>query len=452
MWCCAALAVVSTPALLFAHARLVRSTPAANARLDAAPAGVSLWFSERPELRFTTIELVDSAGTRVTLGAISPADSMGVSAPIAAALHPGRYSIAWRTAAADGHGTSGRFSFVLAPAGGESAAGMSPTAPSDSRSDSSRNSVRSNTVVQRGGESGYSIPVRWAELIAAITLIGAVVFRLFVLPRAEWPVSAASDGADRARRLASAVLLLFAIASIMRLVAESDLMPGVSTGRGVAILSMVKETGWGHGWLFSAAGALIVFAGLVTARRVMTGWIVAGVGVVGICLGEALTGHAGSMTRHLPLAISVDVAHFLGAGGWLGGLACVVVCGLPALRVLDEGSRHVAGARLVRGYHRAAMECVVLVIATALVAAWLRLNAVSELWTTEYGSMLFRKIVFVLIMMAFGFYHWRTTVVPEWTSGTARRFRLSAAGELVVGAIIVAFTTLLVSTALPPRP
>jgi putative copper export protein len=154
----------------------------------------------------------------------------------------------------------------------------------------------------------------------------------------------------------------------------------------------------------------------------------------------------------LPLGISVDVAHFLGAGGWVGGLACVVVCGLPAVRALDEAFRDVAGARLVRAYHRAAMECVALVIATALVAAWLRLNAVSELWTTDYGSMLFRKIVFVLIMMAFGIYHWRTTVVPDWTPSTARRFRRSAVAELVVGAIIVAFTTLLVSTALPPHP
>jgi putative copper export protein len=54
--------------------------------------------------------------------------------------------------------------------------------------------------------------------------------------------------------------------------------------------------------------------------------------------------------------------------------------------------------------------------------------------------------------MAIGAYHWRTAVIPDWTSETARRFRRTAMAELVVGAIIIAFTTLLISTALPHRP
>src|SRR6478736_3918512 len=48
----AAVMVLATPALLFAHARLVRSSPAANAVLDSAPTTLGLWFSERPEPRF----------------------------------------------------------------------------------------------------------------------------------------------------------------------------------------------------------------------------------------------------------------------------------------------------------------------------------------------------------------------------------------------------------------
>jgi methionine-rich copper-binding protein CopC len=110
---CIALAVVLTPALLFAHARLVRSAPAVNARVSASPTSLSLWFSERPELRYTSIELVDSAGGVIPHGPITSIDSMGVTAPIAATLAPGRYSVAWRTAAADAHGTSGRLAFLV---------------------------------------------------------------------------------------------------------------------------------------------------------------------------------------------------------------------------------------------------------------------------------------------------------------------------------------------------
>jgi hypothetical protein len=54
--------------------------------------------------------------------------------------------------------------------------------------------------------------------------------------------------------------------------------------------------------------------------------------------------------------------------------------------------------------------------------------------------------------MAVGAYHWRTAVVPDWTSKTGRSFRRTAIAELVLGAIIIAFTTLLISTALPHRP
>lgn len=95
------------------------------------------------------------------------------------------------------------------------------------------------------------------------------------------------------------------------------------------------------------------------------------------------------------------------------------------------------------------MQCVALLLITALIASWLRLSAFSDLWTTAYGSMLFRKIVFVIIALGFGYYHWRFMVKPEWSEATAGRFRRTAISELLTGAIILAFTALLVATALP---
>ena len=77
-----ALAVVSTPALLFAHARLLRMVPAANARLAQPPAKLSLWFSERPEPQFTSIQLTDATGAKIPLGPVMPIDSMGVAAAV----------------------------------------------------------------------------------------------------------------------------------------------------------------------------------------------------------------------------------------------------------------------------------------------------------------------------------------------------------------------------------
>jgi hypothetical protein len=47
---------------------------------DFRASGSSLWFSERPELCFTSIELADSAGTVIPHGPVTSIDSMGVSA------------------------------------------------------------------------------------------------------------------------------------------------------------------------------------------------------------------------------------------------------------------------------------------------------------------------------------------------------------------------------------
>jgi len=214
------------------------------------------------------------------------------------------------------------------------------------------------------------------------------------------------------------------------------------------LASLARETQWGQGWSIGAAGVVAVIVGLFVARRRIGGWMIAGLGVVLVAGGQALTGHAVSNARPA-LAVATDVVHVLGAGGWLGGLVAMVLSAMPATRRLDAGASAKAGRALVRSYHDSAVECVVLVIISAVVAAWLRLPALSDLWTTPYGNMLLRKLFFVVVVLAFGLYHWRRVVNVEWADDTRARFRRSAILELLAGAVVVAFTALLISTALP---
>jgi len=139
----------------------------------------------------------------------------------------------------------------------------------------------------------------------------------------------------------------------------------------------------------------------------------------------------------------------LGAGGWVGGLVALLLSGLPSIRVVGEGDRANAGFQLVRAYHGAAMECVALVIISAIVAAWLRLSSIGQLRTTPYGGLLFLKIMLVCVILIFGFYHWRRVVTPQWTAETKFRFQRTATLELLVAALVVAVTAALVSTPLP---
>jgi copper transport protein len=434
--------VLTTPALLFAHARLLRSSPAAMSIVSTAPTAIRLWFSELPELRFSTIELVDSAGAAVPLGRLSVGDSMSIAAAIQRPLAAGRYSIAWRTAASDGHSTNGRFTFIV-------------TAPLDSTKIAPQSVPmgRAQNAGVPGDETRstlFTLPVRWAELAAVMVLVGAVVFRLFILPTAQWPVHEVADATARARRLAASVAMLFIAASLTRLVVQSDLAMTGAVSRGAAMLSTMRYTRWGHGWTFSAAGAGVALVGFFLTRTARSAWILAGLGAVAVCVGEAMTGHPGAMGGEAPLAVAVDVAHFLSAGGWLGGLTCVRLCGLPVLRAPDEAARAAAGSRLVRTYHRTAFECVILTLLTALIAAFLRFPAMSDLWTTDYGLALLRKVVVVVIVLAFGFFHWRRAVVRDWTTRTPRRFRVTATLELLAAAVVIALTAVLISTPLPP--
>jgi len=445
--------VLITPALLLAHARLLRSSPSALARLATPPSELRLWFSERPELRFSFLSLVDSAGTTIPLGAVVTGDSMSLVAPIEKALSAGRYSVAWRTAAADGHSTSGRFLFTVAIA-------SEPALPVPGAVAIHRDTIISKTVspewLASAGDDVLARVFRWVELSAAMLIIGAIVFRLFVLQGVQWPAGDLALAHDRARLTAIVAVVLFIAADIGRLFLMSSLLasivPPPATAfalRGMAMLSVISDTRWGHGWLFAALGAVVALIALFLARAGARPWIVAGLGAVAIAVGEAMTGHSGAMGARAPLGVAIDVAHILGAAGWLGGLACVVLCGLPVLRRIDEQRRALAGSQLVRSYHRAAIECVVLTIGTALVAAWLRLPHLESLWTTPYGLALLRKIVVVVFVLFIGLFHWRTAVLKDWISSTAKQFRLSASLELALGLVVIGLTVVLISTELP---
>jgi methionine-rich copper-binding protein CopC len=105
------LSLLATPA--FAHAHLVSSSPADKAAV-APPDALTLTFSEAVELAFTKITLTAPAEVAVPLGTetLEPRGN-SVSVPITGSLPAGAYSVEWSALSADGHKTSGAFSFTV---------------------------------------------------------------------------------------------------------------------------------------------------------------------------------------------------------------------------------------------------------------------------------------------------------------------------------------------------
>src|SRR5438105_5066743 len=110
-----ALGLLLSPTLAWAHAHLKRSEPAAGSKVRESPQLIRLWFSEAPELAMTLISLKDSSGKEFSLGRPESdrANPLALSIRISQPLPAGRYTVAWRTAASDGHPSHGSFSFIV---------------------------------------------------------------------------------------------------------------------------------------------------------------------------------------------------------------------------------------------------------------------------------------------------------------------------------------------------
>jgi copper resistance protein C len=80
-----------------------------------APAEVRIWFTEALEPAFSTLRVVDQAGTQVDQGnkAVDPGDRTLLKVSLRP-LTPGSYKVIWRVLSVDSHTTEGSFSFSVA--------------------------------------------------------------------------------------------------------------------------------------------------------------------------------------------------------------------------------------------------------------------------------------------------------------------------------------------------
>ncbi len=110
----AALTAAAAPAHRAArmHLHLKASVPARDTVLAASPSTLSLWFSEKPMVRLTSVTVTGAAGpVKLAKPVADPKDETLVTVAVEGKLAPGAYTIAWRTASADGHPVKGTVPF-----------------------------------------------------------------------------------------------------------------------------------------------------------------------------------------------------------------------------------------------------------------------------------------------------------------------------------------------------
>ncbi len=457
-------AILAFPGVLWAHTHLVKSTPSANAQLTTSPSSIRLWFSEAPELAFTQVILLAPDSTHVPLDSVAKdtQSSMAVMVPIPGSLAPGRYTVVWRTAAADGHPSSGRIVFTVLPGA---------TAANQTRRDTATQSessaaTRSTTLVPVTSASQRSdhtfdassliyIVVRWLLFTMLLALIGVNAFHWLVLGALRLHGGTHAPFAESASRRAAfagmGAAIFLGLASVARLYAELAAMNDMpEMTHEMSADTILLHTVWGSGWIAQMSLVIVAFAGFAMARRASrAGWTVSLIAATLLAFTPAFAGHAVAAPRFTAIAILADGLHVLGAGGWLGSLLVVVAVGIPVALTLDANDRGPAVAALINAFSPLALGFAALVAASGLVSAWLHLEHISALWRSDYGRMLLIKLGVLSLVVLSGAYNW-LRVRP--TLGDARgavRIRRSAIAELFIGAVVLAVTAILTATSTP---
>jgi methionine-rich copper-binding protein CopC len=106
----AATLLLAAPAAC-AHAMLDHAEPRVGNTVAAAPREVKLWFTQKLEQAFSTIEVTDGSGQRVDAGK-AHVNGNEIDVPVRA-LGPGTYRVNWRVLSVDTHTTDGNFTFTV---------------------------------------------------------------------------------------------------------------------------------------------------------------------------------------------------------------------------------------------------------------------------------------------------------------------------------------------------
>lgn len=461
--------VLIGPALLFAHTRLERSTPAAGAHLDRVPRELRLVFSAPVERALARLQLLDPDSVEVALGPLEVDSGRIVTAPIRVSLSSGTYTVLWQVAGADGHPIRGRFRFTLAPG----AAGLPGTATAPSSGDATSGAAAPEAVAAAppvhhqattfptgegfDAESPLYVAIRWMTFTALLVVIGAVAFRGAVLTvlsrrdRDERRRAFVERAAQPTAALGLIAAVALALAALARLGAQSYAMHGGSDAlNGSLVATMLTRTVWGWGWLAQLAGVVLAIAGFALARGGRrAGWLLAASGTLALAFTPALSGHAAAAPRLTALVILADGLHVIGAGGWLGSLLLVTVVGIPLALRLDRDDAGAVVADLVNAFSPTALLFAGITVATGLVAAWVHLGALPALWQTSYGKTLLVKLAILSVVAGTGAFNWLRVRPALGDVAGASRIRRSAAVEIGVGVLVLVVTAILVATPTP---
>jgi copper transport protein len=261
-----AAAALALPGDAFAHAQLVRSTPADRAVLAAEPRAARFVFDDSVEVA-SGVRAVRNGDGSVLAGRPRIVGGRTLVVPLRRNLGNGDYTVLWRVVSDDGHEISGVIAFAVG-------AGRAPPTPS---------------LTAGNGPSVEDVIARFLFLAGVLIAGGGALFRLVV-------------GVGRERVQAAGFLLAF-LGGTGLLAAQAS----VATRFGVAVAVAT---------VVAALGTTAAAISTVEPRAAPVAWI------LGLLLlpVPSFAGHALDPGRPR-IELVVDILHIVAAAAWFGGLA-----------------------------------------------------------------------------------------------------------------------------------
>ncbi len=437
---------LAAPAAAWAHAYLIRTSPAASATLNRPPTQLAMTYNEAVEPRFMIVSVTDAAGHQETSGRPfrSPSNANTIVTPLKR-VPEGWYLVFWRAISADGHPVRGAFTFAVGPNAGPPPQFLIPS-------------------LTEGATTPGLLVFRWLSFLAFMAAIGLFCLRTLIAR----PVVARVPGASlRPLSIAFAISLLAALIAIPIYVDIATAQFAFKSMWDVAgNVPLMRSSAFGRGWLdlelvlalFGGAGAIAIATDRPELRQRTVAGLLALWGALAAAaaalLVPGLAGHAAQTTPR-GLSLVLDWLHVTAGSVWLGGLI-----GLLILWWTFGAARRTAGLGVcVPRFSHVALGSVLVLIASGIWASFIRLPTLATLWDTSYGNALIAKIALLVTAMALASGNLlrarprlQAAAAEGGTLGTgpARLLRVLVSGEvlLIVGALFAAG----ILTSLPPPP
>jgi putative copper resistance protein D len=288
---------------------------------------------------------------------------------------------------------------------------------------------------------------RWAHLGLALAVLGSAT-ALLVAGRATRPTALAWEA--RVLSLARGLVFMTLVTGAVSVAYQTATL----TGRPEAAIEarsltrVLLDTQAGHVWLLRT-GLLLLLAGFLALRgdtRERADWLAARGQALGLAaLSLALVtagGHAAAVTPSALAAMTIDAAHLVATGLWIGALLPLALLLRRASRAGGADARPYA-VLAVRRFSRLALVAVLVLTVTGAGNAVFHVASVAGLVGTPYGQLLLAKLALLLPILLLAIVN-RRRLLPQLPGDAAtvgrpamRRLAAFMAAEAALAVVVV---------------